>query len=97
MRETVFFASFAVFVASWAILALVYLTIILPSVARQRGLKSLFEAGLQLNFAGHLRTYREMAKARHDRRMFVVWYLTNALVVFGCVAFLIGVLSTIEL
>ena len=76
---------------------LLYLAAILPVVARQRGLKSLFEAGLQLNFAGHLRIYRDMARARHDRRMLAVWYLANALVVFGCVSFLVGVLSTIEL
>jgi len=95
-RESLFFLSLFVFACGWAAVALLYFSKVVPAVKRKRGWKTVFEAGLQLNFAGHVREYGSLAKQENNKGMLRVFYLLNVLAVLSILAFLTGVLATIE-
>lgn len=94
--EPLFFSSLAVFTCGWGAVAFLYFFKVIPAVRKKRGLKTIFEAGLQLNFARHVREYGSLAKHEKNKGMLVIFYVLNVLVVLSILAFLTGVLATIE-
>ena len=60
-------------------------------ILRSRGHKTLLEAGLQVNFVGHIKEYGRIAKERNNLGMLVVFYSINALVVFSVFCFICGI------
>ena len=94
--ERLFFCSLVVFACGWAAVAFLYFLKVIPAVRKKRGWRTIFEAGLQLNFAGRVREYGSLAKHENNRGMLGIFYLLNVLVVLSVAAFLIGVLATIE-
>jgi hypothetical protein len=93
--EILFFVGTAVFGCVWIPVIFLYLFKIVPEVKKRRGLKTIVEAGLQLNFAGNIRRYGIIAKETNDRAMLKIYHLVNILVVVAILVFLITVLSTI--
>jgi len=95
--EYLFFSSLVAFTCGWAVVAFLYFVKVIPVVKRKRGWRTVFEAGLQLNFAGHIREYGVLAKQENNRGMLKTFYLLNILIVLSVLAFLVGVLSTVGL
>jgi hypothetical protein len=75
--------------------AILYLFKVIPVITRLGGWKTLLEAGVQLNFSGHIKEYGRVARETNNHKMQVVFYSINALVVFSVVALLCGLLTVI--
>ena len=93
----IFFVGMAGFVLCWIVFGSLYLTRILPVVARSRGSRSHLEGLMQANVFGHVRHYRKIAEAQANRKMMRFYRLCNAFACLGLFFFLTAVLSSIFL
>lgn len=93
--ERLFFCSLVAFACGWAVVAFLYFFKVIPEVKRRRGWRTVLEAGLQLNLAGHIREYGMIAKQENDKKMLRIFYSLNVLVVLSVLAFLSGILTTL--
>ena len=83
------------FACGWGSVAILYFLKVIPVITHLRGWKTVLEAGLQLNFSGHIKEYGRVARETNNHTMQVVFYSINALVVFSVVALVCGLLTVI--
>ena len=95
MAEHLFFGAFTVFVCGWSAVACLYFSQVVPAVKKRRGWKIVFQAAFQLNLAGHLREYGQIAKEANDRKMLRMFYFLNVLIMFSVLAALVGLTATL--
>ncbi len=82
------------FASCLGITAGMYYLIIIPQLRRESGISKLFEAGLQLRFAQHIRDYGFLAKQKNNKIMIAVYYIIITVVVISVLIFLIGIMAT---
>ena len=92
--EVLFFVCFCSFAVTWGTAAILYVARVVPTVRKHRGMRTFGEAALQLNLAGHVREYGEIAREQNSAPMLRVYYILNGLMVIGVMIFLLGLAST---
>jgi hypothetical protein len=93
--EHLFFCSVTAFICGWGAVVCLYFSQVIPAVKKRRGSKTVFEAAFQLNFAGHIREYGQIAKQENNMKMLKIFYILNVLVVLSVLAFLTGLLASL--
>lgn len=88
--DTVFRWALSFFALSWAFVAVLYIFKVVPIVKQRHGVRTLLEAGLQLNIPRHIKEYGQIARDQNNPTMLAVFYGINGLVVLSVVCFLCG-------
>ena len=92
--EVLFFICLFSFAIAWGLVAILYFARVVPTIRKYRGTRTFLEAGLQMNFTGHIREYGDIARQQNSPPMLRVYYVLNGMIIIAILIFVIGIAST---